>query len=198
MKLEVVVIPVADVDRAKRFYGDLGWRLDADFVVGDAFRGVQFTPPGSPCSIQFVTGGPSAVPGSARSLYLVVSDIEDARAELVGRGVDVSEVFHRDGPGKPALGGRHPARASYFSYATFSDPDGNEWLLQEVTTRFPGRVDPSATSFASASDLASAMRRASLAHGEHEARTDGKRHENWPDWYAEDMVAEQAGKELRL
>jgi len=198
MKLEVVVIPVADVDRAKRFYADLGWRLDADFVVGDVFRGIQFTPPGSPCSIQFGNGGPSAVPGSARGLYLVVSDIEGARAELVNRGVDVSELFHRDGPGKPAVPGRHPARASYFSYATFSDPDGNEWLLQEVTTRFPGRVDPSATSFASASDLASAMRRASLAHGEHEARTDGKRHENWPDWYAEYMVAEQAGKELPL
>src|SRR5215207_4316779 len=115
MKLEVVVIPVSDVDRAKRFYGDLGWRLDADFVVGDAFRGVQFTPPGSPCSIQFGIGGPSAVPGSASGLYLVVSDIEGARAELVRRGVDVSEIFHREGPGRPAVAGRHPARASYFS-----------------------------------------------------------------------------------
>jgi catechol 2,3-dioxygenase-like lactoylglutathione lyase family enzyme len=196
MKIEVVGIPVADVDRAKRFYGALGWRLDADFVVGDTFRGIQFTPPGSPCSIQFGTGGPSAVPGSARGLYLVVSDIEAARAELVDRGVDVSEVFHRDGPGKPALRGRHPARASYFSYATFSDPDGNEWLLQEVTTRFPGRIDPTATSFASAADLASAMRRASTAHGEHETRAGGGRHENWPDWYAEYIVAEQAGREL--
>src|SRR5215204_546602 len=196
MKLEVVVIPVEDLDRAKRFYADLGWRLDADFVVGETFRGIQFTPPGSPCSIQFGTGGPSAVPGSARGLYLVVSDIQAARAELVDRGVDVSEVFHRDGPGKPALTGRHPARPSYFSYATFGDPDGNEWLLQEVTTRFPGRIDSNATSFASASDLASAMRRASVAHGEHEKRTDGQRHENWPDWYAEYMVAEQAGKEL--
>src|SRR4051794_29119137 len=181
MKLEVVVIPVADVDRAKRFYGDLGWRLDADFVVGDVFRGIQFTPPGSPCSIQFGTGVPSAVPGSARGLYLVVSDIEGARAELVDRGVDVSEVFHRDGPGKPAVGGRHPARASYFSYATFSDPDGNEWLLQEGTTRVPGRVDPSATSFASASDLASAMRRASGAPGETRARNDGKEKGKCPD-----------------
>jgi catechol 2,3-dioxygenase-like lactoylglutathione lyase family enzyme len=198
MKLEVVVIPVEDLDRAKRFYADLGWRLDADFVVGDAFRGIQFTPPGSPCSIQFGTGGPSAGPGSVRGLYLVVSDIEGARAELVRRGVDVSEIFHREGPGRPAVAGRHPARASYFSYATFSDPDGNEWLLQEVTTRFPGRIDPSATTFASASDLASAMRRASVAHGEHEARTDGKRHENWPDWYAEYMIAEQAGTELPL
>src|SRR5215203_833400 len=196
MKLEVVVIPVSDVDRAKSFYGKLGWRLDADFVVGDAYRGVQFTPPGSPCSIQFGTGAPSAVPGSASGLYLVVSDIAAARAELVNRGVDVSEVFHRDGPGKPALGGRHPARASYFSYATFNDPDGNEWLLQEVTTRFPGRIDSNATSFASWSNLASAMLRASAAHGEHEKRTGGQRDENWPDWYAAYMVAEQAGKEL--
>jgi catechol 2,3-dioxygenase-like lactoylglutathione lyase family enzyme len=196
MKLEVVVIPVSDVDRAKRFYGDLGWRLDADFVVGDEFRGVQFTPPGSPCSIHFGIGVTSAVPGSARGLYLVVSDIQSARAVLIDRGAHVSEVFHRDGPGQPPLSGPDPARRSYFSYATFSDPDGNEWLLQEVTTRFPGRIDPNATSFASASDLASAMRRASTAHGEHETRTGGQRDENWPDWYAEYMVAEQAGKEL--
>ena len=196
MKLEVVVIPVSDVDRAKRFYGDLGWRLDADFVVGDEFRVVQFTPPGSPCSIHFGTGVTSAVPGSARGLYLVVSDIQSARAELVARGVDVSEVFHRAGPGKPPLSGPDPARRSYFTYATFSDPDGNEWLLQEVTTRFPGRIDSNATSFASASDLASAMRRASAAHGEHETRTGGQRDENWPDWYAAYMVAEQAGKPL--
>src|SRR5215217_1023575 len=179
MKLEVVVIPVADVDRAKRFYGDLGWRLDADFVVGDDFRVVQFTPPGSPSSIHFGIGVTSAVPGSARGLYLVVSDVQAARAELVDRGVDVSEVFHRDGPGKPALSGPHPARTSYFFYATFSDPDGNEWLLQEVTIRFPGRIDPSATTFASASDLASAMRRASVAHGEHETRI-GAADPNWP------------------
>jgi catechol 2,3-dioxygenase-like lactoylglutathione lyase family enzyme len=198
MKLEVVVISVSDVDRAKRFYGGLGWRLDADFVVGDMFRGVQFTPTGSSCSIHFGTGVTSAVPGSARGLYLVVSDIEAARAELVDRGVDVSEVFHRAGPGKPPLSGPDPARRSYFSYATFSDPDGNDWLLQEVTTRFPGRIDSNATSFASASDLASAMRRASAAHGEHETRTGGQRDENWPDWYAAYMVAELAGKELPL
>src|SRR3954468_16083290 len=185
MKLEVIVIPVADVDRAKRFYGDLGWRLDADFVVSDDFRVVQFTPPGSSSSIHFGIGVASAVPGSARGLYLIVSDIQAARAQLVAGGADLSEVFHRDGPGKPALTGPHPARASYFSYATFSDPDGNEWLLQEVTTRFPGRIDANATRFASASDLASAMRRASAAHGEHEKRTNGKRHENWPDWHAE-------------
>ena len=195
MKLEVVVIPVSDVDRAKRFYGNLGWRLDADFVVGDAFL-VQFTPPGSPCSIHFGTGLTSAVPGSASGLYLVVSDIEAARAELVAHGVDVSDVFHRAGPGKPPVKGPHPARSSYFSYATFRDPDGNEWLLQEVTTRFPGRIDSNATSFASVSDLASAMRRASAAHGEHETRMGGQRDENWPDWYAAYMVAEQAGKEL--
>ena len=196
MKLEVVVIPVSDVDRAKRFYGGLGWRLDADFIVGEEFRVVQFTPRGSPCSVHFGTGIPSAVPGSTRGLYLVVSDIQSARAELIDRGVDVSEVFHRAGPGQPPLSGPDPARRSYFSYATFSDPDGNEWLLQEVTTRFPGRIDSNATSFASASDLASAMRRASVAHGEHETRTGGQRDENWPDWYAEYMVAEQAGKEL--
>ena len=196
MKLEVVVIPVSDVDRAKRFYGGLGWRLDADFIVGEEFRVVQFTPRGSPCSVHFGTGIPSAVPGSTRGLYLVVSDIQSARAELIDRGADVSEVFHRAGPGQPPLSGPDPARRSYFSYATFSDPDGNEWLLQEVTTRFPGRIDSNATSFASASDLASAMRRASVAHGEHETRTGGQRDENWPDWYAEYMVAEQAGKEL--
>ena len=195
MKLEVVTIPVADIDRTKRFYGDLGWRLDADFVVGDAFRGIQFTPPGSACSIQFGTGSLSAVPGSARGLYLVVSDIQSARAELVDRGVDVSDLFHRAGPGQPPLSGPDPARRSYFSYATFSDPDGNEWLLQEVTTRFPGRIDANATSFASVSDLASAMRRASVAHGEHEKRI-GAADLNWPDWYAAYMVAEQAGKEL--
>jgi catechol 2,3-dioxygenase-like lactoylglutathione lyase family enzyme len=195
MKLEVVVIPVSDVDRAKRFYGDLGWRLDADFVVGEEFRVVQFTPPGSPCSIHFGIGVTSAVPGSAHGLYLVVSDIEASRAELIDRGVDVSEVFHRAGPGKPPVSGPDPARRSYFSYAAFSDPDGNGWLLQEVTTRLPGRIDANATSFASVPDLASALRRAAAAHGEHEERT-GQHDADWPDWYAAYMVAEQAGKEL--
>jgi catechol 2,3-dioxygenase-like lactoylglutathione lyase family enzyme len=195
MKLEVVVIPVSDVDRAKRFYGDLGWRLDADFVVGDAFRVVQYTPPGSPCSIHFGIGITSAAPGSARGLYLVVPDIQSARAELVDRGVHVGELFHRAGPGQPPVSGLDPERRSYFTYATFSDPDGNEWLLQEVTTRFPGRIDSNATGFASASDLASAMRRASVAHGEHEKRI-GAADLNWPDWYAAYMVAEQAGKPL--
>jgi len=196
MKLEVVVIPVADVDRAKRFYGGLGWRLDADFVVGDAFRGVQFTPPGSSCSIHFGTGITSAVPGSVRNLYLVVSDIEAARTELVARGVDVSEVFHRAGPGKPPVSGRDPERRSYSSFATFSDPDGNEWLLQEVTARLPGRVKADDTTFTSPTELASALRRAEVAHGEHEKRTGGQRDANWPEWYAAYMIAEQAGKPL--
>ena len=195
MKLEVVVVPVSDVDRAKRFYGDLGWRLDADFAVGDTFRVVQFTPPGSPSSIHFGTGVTPAVPGSAQGLYLVVSDIEAARAELVRRGVDVSEVFHRAGPGKPPLSGRDPERRSYFSYATFSDPDSNGWLLQEVTARLPGRVEANDTTFASPAELASALRRAEAAHGEHEKRT-GQRDADWPSWYAEYMVAEQAGKPL--
>jgi catechol 2,3-dioxygenase-like lactoylglutathione lyase family enzyme len=197
MKLEVLVIPVADVDRAKRFYGGLGWRLDADFAAGDAFRVVQFTPPGSPCSIHFGKGVTPAVPGSAQSNYLVVSDIVAARAELADRGVDVSEVFHRDGVGKPAVSGRHPAGSSYSSYATFSDPDGNGWLLQEVTERFPGRVDAE-TTYSSSAELAKALRRASAAHGEHEKRTGGQRDENWPDWYAAYMVAEQTGEKLPL
>ncbi len=194
MKLEVVVIPVSDVDRAKRFYSNLGWRLDADFVTGDAFRGVQFTPPGSSCSIHFGRGITSAVPGSAQGLYLVVSDIEAARAELVARGVDVSEVFHRAGPGGPPLGGPDPARRSYASYATFSDPDGNGWLLQEVTVRLPGRVDADDTIFTSSTELAGALRRAEAAHGGHEKRT-GQHDADWPDWYAEYIVREQAGKE---
>ncbi len=195
MKLEVVVIPVADVDRAKRFYGGLGWRLDADFVSGADFRVVQFTPPGSPSSIHFGKGVTSAAPGSAQGLYLVVSDIEAARAELVARGADVSEVFHRAGPGKPPVSGPHPQRGSYASFATFSDPDGNEWLLQEVTARLPGRVDADETTFASSTELASALRRAAAAHGEHEKRT-GERDEDWPTWYADYMVSEQAGRPL--
>lgn len=140
-KLEVVVIPVSDVDRAKRFYGSLGWRLDADFVVSDSFRVVQFTPPGSPSSIHFGNGVTKAAPGSAAGLFLVVSDIEAARTDLTGRGVDVSEIFHSEGPGKPQIKGRHPEGRSYASFATFKDPDGNEWLLQEITSRLSGRVD---------------------------------------------------------
>jgi catechol 2,3-dioxygenase-like lactoylglutathione lyase family enzyme len=195
MKLEVAVIPVSDVDRAKRFYGSLGWRLDADFVISDDFRAIQFTPPGSPCSIHFGKGVTSAAPGSVQGLYLVVSDVEAARAELVSRGVDVSEVFHRAGPGKPTLAGLDPERRSYSSFATFSDPDGNGWLLQEVTARLPGRVDANDTTFTSSPELAKALRRAAAAHGEHEKRT-GQHDEEWPDWYAEYMVREQAGKPL--
>ena len=196
LKLEVVVIPVADVDRAKRFYGEqLGWRLDADFVAGTEFRGVQLTPPGSPCSIHFGKGITAAQPGSAPGLYLVVTDIEAARAELVDRGVTVSEVFHRAGPGNPPQSGADPQRRSYSSFATFSDPDGNTWLLQEVTARLPGRVTDDATAYGSSNDLASAMRRAETAHGEHEKRT-GQRDADWPSWYAAYMIAEQKGKPL--
>jgi catechol 2,3-dioxygenase-like lactoylglutathione lyase family enzyme len=204
MKLEAVVIPVSDVDRAKEFYASLGWRLDADRAAGDDFRIVQFNPPGSGCSIQFGTNLTSAAPGSAQGLYLIVSDIEAARGALAARGVEVSEVFHEGAPGArfhPATNGRAagpaPDHASYSSFASFSDPDANGWLFQEITTRLPGRVDPAATSFASASDLAGAMRRASAAHGKHEERI-GKADPDWPDWYARYMVAEQAGEELPL
>jgi catechol 2,3-dioxygenase-like lactoylglutathione lyase family enzyme len=191
MKLEVVVIPVSDVERAKSFYGKLGWRLDADFVVGDAFRAIQFTPPGSPCSIHFRKGITAAAPGSARGLFLVVSDIEAARTDLTKRGAAVSEIFHRL-PGEPPSKGVDPMRRSYASYATFPDPDGNEWLLQEVTARLPGRVDAGPTTFTSLAELVGALRRAEAAHGEHEKRL-GHRDEEWPDWYARYMIAEQAG-----
>ena len=194
MKLEVVVIPVSDVDRSKSFYGKLGWRLDADFVVGDAFRGVQFTPPGSPCSIHFGKGITSAVPGSARGLFLVVSDIEAARADLIAHGAAVGEVFHRL-PGQPPSAGRDPMRRSYASFAAFSDPDGNEWLLQEVTSRLPGRVDAAPTTFTSPAELIGALRRAEAAHGMYEKRL-GHRDDEWPDWYARYMIAEQAGTPL--
>jgi catechol 2,3-dioxygenase-like lactoylglutathione lyase family enzyme len=194
MKLEVVALPVADVDRSKRFYSNLGWRLDADFVVGDAFHAVQFTPPGSPCSIHFGKGITSAQPGSASGLFLVVSDIEAARAELIEHGAKVSEIFHR-GPGEPPKSGRHPQGRTYSSYATFSDPDGNTWLLQEVTTRLPGRIDGDGATFTSIADLKAALRRAEAAHGEHEKRT-GERDASWADWYAEYMVHEQTGQPL--
>jgi catechol 2,3-dioxygenase-like lactoylglutathione lyase family enzyme len=195
MKLEVVVIPVSDVERAKRFYSGLGWRLDADFVKGDKFRVVQFTPPGSWCSVHFGTGVTSAAPGSVRGLYLIVSDIVAARAELVNRGVDVGEVFHRAGVGEAPLSGPEPARRTYGSFASFNDPDGNSWLLQEVTARLPGRVDAGDTTFTSSTELASALRRAEAAHGEHEKRT-GQRDADWPTWYAEYIVREQAGNPL--
>ena len=194
MKLEVVVIPVADVDRAKRYYGNLSWRLDADLSRGGDFRLVQFTAPGSPCSIHFGRGLTSAAPGSAQGLYLVVSDIEAARAALVGRGVDVTGIFHQDERGA-RRNGPDPARRSYASFASFGDPDGNRWLLQEVTVRLPGRVDATETTFSSSTDLAGALRRAEAAHAEHEKRT-GQQDAAWADWYAEYMVAEHGGKPL--
>jgi catechol 2,3-dioxygenase-like lactoylglutathione lyase family enzyme len=206
MKFEIVVIPVSDVDRAKRFYGGLGWRLDADFAAGDDWRVIQFTPPGSGASVIFGKNVTAAAPGSAQGLYLIVSDIKAARDELLARGVEVGEIFHggdvHSGPDDPYLSGRlrvsgpDPEHGSYRSFASFKDPDGNGWLFQELTTRLPGRIDSAATTFASANDLANAMRRAAKAHGEHEARTGGQRDESWPDWYAAYMVAEHAGKEL--
>jgi catechol 2,3-dioxygenase-like lactoylglutathione lyase family enzyme len=205
MKLEIAVIPVSDVDRAKEFYANLGWRLDADYDNASDFRVIQFTPPGSGCSVIFGKNVTAAAPGSARGLYLIVSDLAAARNELLRRGVKISEVFHNagvySGPDEPYLFGRvrvngpDPEHRSYRSFASFHDPDGNGWLFQEITTRLPGRIDSTATSFASANDLAAAFRRAEAAHGEHEKRT-GQRDENWPDWYTAYMVAEQAGKEL--
>jgi catechol 2,3-dioxygenase-like lactoylglutathione lyase family enzyme len=205
MKLEVVVIPVADVDRAKSFYSSLGWRLDADFA-GEDWRVIQFTPPGSGCSVIFGRNVTAAAPGSAQGLYLIVADIEAARAELLRRGVRISEAFHDGGDvhagadepflfGRLRVSGPDPEHRTYHSYASFSDPDGNGWLLQEVTTRLPGRVDGNATTFSSPTDLAAALRRAASAHGEHEKRT-GQHDADWPDWYAEYMVREQAGREL--
>lgn len=205
MKFEIVVIPVSDMDRAKEFYKGLGWRLDADFDDGKTFRIMQFTPPGSGCSVILGNTITPAAPGSAQGLYLVVSDIEAARQELLDRGVAVSEVFHNegahDGPDQPYLFGRtrvsgpDPEHGSYRSFASFNDPDGNGWLFQEVTTRQEGRIDATATTFASTNDLASAFRRAEQAHGKYEA-TLGHRDDDWPDWYAAYMVAEQSGKGL--
>jgi catechol 2,3-dioxygenase-like lactoylglutathione lyase family enzyme len=203
MKLEAIVIPVSDVDRSKDFYGKLAWRLDADFRFDNGFRIVQFTPPGSGCSVQFGANITSAAPGSARGLYLVVSDIQSARAELISCGAKVSEVFHAGKPGaqfqsdgaRDRVSGPAPDHGTYNSFATFSDPDGNGWLVQEVTNRLPGRTDPATTTFASVQDLASALRRASAAHGEHEKRI-GKADANWPDWYAAYMVAEHGGTKL--
>ncbi|MDX1044983.1 glyoxalase [Sinorhizobium medicae] len=203
MKLEIVVVPVSDIDRAKEFYTSLGWRLDADFAGPDDYRVIQFTPPGSEASVIFGKHVTDAEPGSAQGLYLIVSDIEAAREALRGRGVDISEVFHagdvhagKDEPylfGRLRVGGPDPERRSYRSYASFRDPDGNGWLLQEVTTRLPGRVDASATTFSSAADLASAFRRAEAAHGEYEKQL-GHRDEDWPVWYADYIVREQSGE----
>ena len=207
MKLEVVVIPVSDVDRAKRFYGGLGWRLDADYASDDGyFRVIQFTPPGSGCSVIFGKNVTAATPGSAQGLYLIVSDVEATRKDLLSRGVEISGVFHDAageyaGPDEPYLFGRvringpDPERRSYRSFASFSDPDGNGWLLQEVTQRAPGRLFTDAATFTSGADLAAALRRAEAAHGEHEKRT-GQRDADWSDWYAAHIVRERAGKEL--
>lgn len=203
LKLEVVVIPVADAGRSKAFYAGLGWRLDADFSFDNGFRVVQFTPPGSPCSVQFGSRITAAPPGSAHGLYLIVSDIEAARDDLANRGAKVSEVFHAGAPGAQLdpdgeggrLSGREPDHKTYSSFATFADPDGNSWLLQEVTNRLPGRIDSNVTAFSSVGDLAAALRRAESAHGEHEKRI-GKADPDWPDWYAEYMVREQNGQAL--
>jgi catechol 2,3-dioxygenase-like lactoylglutathione lyase family enzyme len=206
MKLEIVVIPVSDVDRAKAFYGRLGWRLDAELATGDDFRVIQFTPPGSGCSVIFGKNVTAAAPGSAQGLYLIVSDIEAARDELIGRGIEIGEVFHggdgvhagADAPylfGRLRVSGPDPEHRSYRAFASFSDPDGNGWLLQEVTARLPGRVSADDTTFTSSTELASALRRAETAHGEHEKRL-GHRDADWPIWYAEYIVREQAGKPL--
>jgi catechol 2,3-dioxygenase-like lactoylglutathione lyase family enzyme len=203
LRLEAVVIPVSDVDRAKAFYSTLGWRLDADFGFDNGFRVVQFTPPGSPASVQFGSKITTAAPGAAQGLYLVVSDIETARNELAALGIEVSEVFHPETPGAQfqpdgtdgRVAGPAAEKASYGSFATFHDPDGNAWLLQEVTTRLPGRVSNAQTSYASENDLVQALIRAATAHGEHEKRT-GQYDEKWPLWYAAYMVAEQSGTEL--
>jgi len=201
MRLEVVVLAVSDVDRTKAFYEKLGWRVDIDLSHGD-FRGVQVTPHGSGASIMFGKGITPAKPGPTPGLLLAVDNVDDARAELVARGVEVSEVFHfAAGPfnntvEKPRVSGRDPEGRSYFSFASFEDPDGNVWLLQEITMRLPGRIDSGLTSYGSVSDLASALRRAEAAHGEHEKRTGGVRDVNWPEWYAQYMAAEQNGQEL--
>jgi catechol 2,3-dioxygenase-like lactoylglutathione lyase family enzyme len=197
MKLEIDVIPVSDVDRSKQFYRRLGWRLDVDDARANGVRIVQLTPPGSACSVTFGKGISAAVPGSAEGA-LIVSDIESAHDELIGRGVDASEVFHgAPFPPEARLTGADPKGTSYGSFFSFNDPDGNTWLVQEVTTRLPGRVDPAATTFASPNDLANAIRRAAAAHDEHEKRN-GERDANWPAWYAAYMVAEQTGAELKI
>src|SRR5262245_56452796 len=186
MKLEVIVIPVSDVERSKRFYGELGWRLDADFTHGDNWRVVQYTPPGSPCSIHFGKGVTKAAPGSAQGLYRVVEDIAAARAELIGHGVSVSKVFHFAEIGGAPLSGPDPERRTYNSFATFGDPDGNSWLLQEITSRLPGR----GLSF-DVAGLTELLRETEHRHGDYEAIAP-KHH--WSDWYAAYMVARERGR----
>ncbi len=208
LKLEVVVIPVSDVDRAKAFYASLGWRLDADFASGDGWRVIQFTPPGSACSVIFGKNVTPAAPGSAQGLYLIVSDLEAARQDFIARGVKISEPFHGAGDvhagtdepylfGRARVSGADPQRGSYSSFASFSDPDGNGWLFQEITARLPGRIEATDTTFTSSGELARALRRAAAAHGEHEKRT-GAHDENWQDWYADYIVREQAGQPLPI
>ncbi|HEY7114393.1 MAG TPA: VOC family protein [Thermoanaerobaculia bacterium] len=190
MKLEVVEIPVADGDRAAKFYKSLGWRQDVTPPGSGIF---QLTPPGSACSVQWGAGRTAATPGSAQGLWLIVSDILAALEKLSAAGAAADEIFHIGAKGKES--GLDPERGSYRSFASFRDPDGNRWLLQEITTRLPGRIDSGITSYGSAADLANAMRRAEAAHGEHEKRT-GVRDANWSDWYAEYMAAEQSGAKL--
>jgi catechol 2,3-dioxygenase-like lactoylglutathione lyase family enzyme len=186
LKLEVVMIPVSDVDRAKRFYEGLGWRLDADFAAGDNWRGVQFTPPGSPCSIHFGKGITPAAPGSAKNLYLVVSDMEAARRELNARGADVSPAFHFTAFGAAPSPGPDPNGDSYKTFASFADPDGNTWLLQEIKTRIEGR----GTSSEDVPTLTELLRETEMHHGEYEP-TAPKHH--WSGWYAAYMVARERG-----
>jgi len=187
LKLEVVVLPVSDVDRSKRFYEGLGWRVDGDFTNGPDWRAVQMTPPGSPGSIHFGKGITTVAPGSARNLYLVVSDMEAARRELIGRGATVSEPFHFASIGSQPEPGPDPEGRSYFTYATFSDPDGNSFLLQEVKTRFPGR----GFSNLDVPNLTELLREAETNHGRYEA-TAPKHH--WSDFYAAYIVAREQGK----
>jgi catechol 2,3-dioxygenase-like lactoylglutathione lyase family enzyme len=187
LKLEVVVIPVSDVDRSKHFYERLGWRLDADLHGAGNWHAMQFTPPGSPCSIHFGTGITTAAPGSSKNLYLVVSDIEAARAELIGRGVEVSETFHFTGFGGSPVPGPAPNGGSYATFATFSDPDGNSWLLQEIKTRLPGR----GLSNLDVPTLTELLREAEQRHGAYEP-TAPKHH--WSDFYAAYIVAREHGQ----
>jgi predicted enzyme related to lactoylglutathione lyase len=186
LKLEVVVIPVSDVDRAKNFYASLGWRLDADFAAGENWRVVQFTPPGSPCSIHFGKGVTPAAPGSFKNLYLVVSDLEAARRELNGRGANVSPAFHFTAFGAPPSPGPDPNGGSYMTFATFSDPDGNSWLLQEIKTRLDGR----GISSPDVATLTELLRETEMRHGSYEP-TAPKHH--WSGWYAAYIVARERG-----
>jgi predicted enzyme related to lactoylglutathione lyase len=201
MRFEIVVIPVSDVERAKRFYAALGWRLDIDFAASKQYRVIQFTPPGSACSIIFGIGITPAAPGSAQGLYIIVSDIEAARADMIDRGVKVSEPFYDTGGifhhlnGEGVVAGLQPQRRSYGTYASFTDPDGNGWFLQEVTARLPGHELTSDVEFAASAELARALRRAAAAHDKRKRRT-GDKDSNWADWYADFISAEQAGKPL--